>query len=224
MRHFVFAILTIAIFFPTACKNTEDQSPESARARPAGKAEAQSEAVQARAEADVAKARAETARARAEEAKAQAEAAQARVEADKALAAAAQARAEAAKPKIVRTQIYAASQNWTTVMTVRSGQVLKIEAKGEWVAFPKYGPCDANGGKYPRTTIGRMVLDTEVIGYLEAKVGDGSPFKMGTGRGRYVVPGDGALQMRMYDDPTWGAAYSDNSGFIEVIVTDVTGN
>lgn len=124
--------------------------------------------------------------------------------------------------QLVRKQIHAADQDWMTVMSVRSGQTLKIETEGTWISYPKAGPSDADGGKYPKKQIGGMIIETAVIGYLEGKIGNGNPFKIGKGRDKFEVPSDGELKMRMYDDPTWGAAYSDNSGSIEVIITDLS--
>ena len=100
-------------------------------------------------------------------------------------------------------QLAAGNDEWTTTgLKLAAGDLVVIFATGTVRVGQVAGEVDANGH-------GRQVNG---LGYIEGKVGAGSPFAVG-GRFAFTADQTGTLKLRVYD-----TNYADNSGAFTVTV------
>ena len=98
-----------------------------------------------------------------------------------------------------------AAQDWRATLDVRQGDDIQVSAEGLWTPLPGRGQStavDAEGLTLKATG--------ETIGYLEGRIGDGEPFKIGADL-RFTAETSGPLLLRMHDENR-----TDNLGALDV--------
>lgn len=98
-----------------------------------------------------------------------------------------------------------ANRGWQPVGKVKAGQRYRVTAKGTWCI----------DGKYPReNTTGPDGNGRG--GYLEARVGEGKPFRVGSAL-EFTADADGNLEMEVNDS----GSHDDNTGSVDIVVSPV---
>ncbi len=117
----------------------------------------------------------------------------------------------AVQPQIahgLKFRIYA-TKNWQTTISLRKGESVTISASGRWSTW----------GKHLRYACGPDGLNDPVNhifhGYLEGKIGNGKPFKIGD-YAHLRASQDGRLKMQMYN---YTGNLANDSGFLTVEVS-----
>jgi len=118
-----------------------------------------------------------------------------------------------------------ANANWVdSGISVVAGQVIQMSAWGQWsngkysdgthVFTPVYGP---DGGNTPESKFNYPLQGSGVlIGTLIGKVGNDSPFRVGSDFPATTMVGSGRLYLAMNDDFN---SLNDNEGFVTVKIT-----
>ena len=98
-----------------------------------------------------------------------------------------------------------AQTDWHPSLTLRKGDTVHVTTDGLWTPLLGRGRSALVGGEGFA-----LKASGEVIGYLEGKIGDGDPFKIGSGL-RFTAETSGPLLLRMHDDNR-----ADNLGALDV--------